>query len=111
MLIVDNATLTANSQEAHQPLVFFRFTEACTELTPTISMKNTYIMGQDVNTTSTITIGDHNLAVVDKFINFCYTIFSKLSLDVELNLRTNKAATVMARLSKSVGKCWHSTIK
>lgn len=59
-------------------------------------------MGQDVNITPTITIGDHSLEVVDKFTYLGSTISSNLSLGAELNARIDKAATAMAHLAKRV---------
>ena len=101
MLFADDAALTAHTEAALQRLIT-RFAEACTEFGLTISLKKTNIMGQDVSTTPTITIGDHILEVVDKFTYLGSTVSSNLSLDAELNARIGKAATAMARLAKRV---------
>ena len=106
VLFADDAALTSHSEEALQRLIS-RFADACKEFSLTISLKKTNIMGQDVITTPTITIGDHTLEVVEKFTYLGSTISSNLSLDAELNVRIGKAATAMARLAKRV---WDNTM-
>ncbi|KAK4318168.1 hypothetical protein Pmani_010810 [Petrolisthes manimaculis] len=101
MLFADYAALTAHTEEALQRLVN-SFAQACEEFGLTISLKKTDIMGQDVNSTPSISIGDHTLEVVTKFTYLGSTISSNLSLDVELNTRIGKAATAMARLASRV---------
>ncbi|GFR86704.1 hypothetical protein ElyMa_006059900 [Elysia marginata] len=73
----------------------------------TISLKKTYIIGQHVGTTPTITTDEQILEVVDKSAYLGSTISNNLSLDVELNVRKGKASTTMARLSKRV---WDDTM-
>ncbi|KAK4320191.1 hypothetical protein Pmani_008954 [Petrolisthes manimaculis] len=101
MLFADDAALTAHTEEALQRLVN-SFAQACEEFGLTISLKKTDIMGQDVNSTPSISIGDHTLEVVTKFTYLGSTISSNLSLDVELNTRIGKAATAMAHLASRV---------
>ena len=54
------------------------------------------------DTTSTITIGEQILEVVDKVTYLGSTISNNLSLDAELNVRIDKASTIMVRLLKRV---------
>ena len=84
-----------------------RFTDTCREFSLTISLKKANIMGQHVDTTPTITIEEQILEVVDKFTYLGSTIFNNLFLDAELNVRTGKASTTMAHLSKRV---WENTM-
>ncbi len=65
-------------------------------------------MGQDVSTTPAISIGDHNLDLVEKFTYLGYNISNNPSLDVELNLRIGRGGTAMARLVKRV---WDNTMR
>lgn len=92
MLFVDDATLTAHTKGALQRLISC-FPSASREFGLTISLKKTSIMGQDVNSTPSISIGDY------------------LSLNTELNTRIGKAATTMARLAKRVWDNSMLTIK
>lgn len=90
----DAAALTAHTEAALQQLITL-FAEACTEFGLTISLKKTNIMAQDVDTTPTITIGDHTLEVVDKFTYLGSTIYNNLSLDLELNMRIGVRSTLL----------------
>jgi len=101
MLFADDAALTAHSEEALQRLINC-FAHACREFGLTISLKKTNILGQDVSSTPSITIGDYTLEVVEDFTYLGSTIASNLSLDAELNKRIGKAATATARLAKRV---------
>ncbi|XP_076470843.1 protein unc-93 homolog A-like [Babylonia areolata] len=65
-------------------------------------LKKTNIIGQDVSSSPSISNGDFTLEVVEDFTYRSSTISSNLSLDAELNKRTSKAATAMARLAKRV---------
>jgi len=65
LLFADDAALAAHTGTALQRLIT-RFAEPCREFGLTISLKKTNIMGQDVSTTPTITIGDRTLDVVDR---------------------------------------------
>ncbi|XP_063600740.1 uncharacterized protein LOC134776919 [Penaeus indicus] len=73
----------------------------------TISLKKTQVMGQDVSSAPSISIGDHTLEVGGEVHLSRATISSNLSLDAELNTRIGKAATAMARLTKRV---WDNTM-
>ena len=101
MLFADDAGLAAHTEEALQRLID-RFADACCEFGLTISLKKTQVMGQDVSSAPSITIGDHTLEVVDKFTYLGSTIASNLSLDAELDARIGKASSAMARLAKRV---------
>ena len=62
-------------------------------------------MAQDVEIPPSIYIDGANLSVLDNFKYLGSTISSNLSLDIEINARIWKAATVMAKLNKRV---WHN---
>ena len=57
---------------------------------------------QDAEIPPSIYIDGFNLSVVDTFKYLGSTISSNLSLDVNINARIGKAATVMAKLNKRV---------
>ena len=57
---------------------------------------------QDAKLLPSVYIDGSNLCVVDNFKYLGSTISSNLSLDVEINACIGKAATVMAKLNKSV---------
>ena len=59
-------------------------------------------MAQDAEIPLSIYIDGSNLSVVDNLKYLGTTISSNLSLDVEINARIGKAATVMAKLNKRV---------
>ena len=106
LLFADDAGLVAHTEAALQRLIDC-FAAACTEFGLTISLKKTQVLGQDVSSAPSISIGNHTLEVVDKFTYLGSTISSNLSLDAELNTRIGKAMTVMARLAKRV---WDNTM-
>ena len=101
MLFADDAALTAHAEEALQRLVSC-LAHACQEFGLTISLKKTNILGQDVSSAPSITIGSYTLEVVENFTYLGSTISSNLSLDAELNKRIGKAAMALARLGKGV---------
>ena len=59
-------------------------------------------MAQDAEILPSIYNDGSNLSVVHNFKYLGSTISSNLSLDVEINARIGKAATVMAKLNKRV---------
>ena len=65
MLFVDEASLTAHTEDALQLLISCF---ACKELGPTVILKKTNILGQDVSSMPSISIGDCTLEVVENFI-------------------------------------------
>ena len=101
MLFADDAALTAHTEAALQELINC-FAHACTEFGLMISIKKTNILGQDVSSAPSISIGDNTLEVVESFTYLGSTISGNLSLDTELNSRIGKASAAMARLSKRV---------
>ena len=72
------------------------------EFSLTISVKKTNIMGQDLSSIPSISIGDYILEVVEDFSYLGSTISGKISLDAKLNTWIGKAATAMAHLAKRV---------
>ena len=79
-----------------------RFSKACKEFALTISIKITEVIAQDAEISPSFYIDGSNLSMVDNFKYLGSTIFNNLSLDVEINARIGKAATVMAKLNKRV---------
>ena len=59
-------------------------------------------MGQGVDSPPSITISMEELEVVHDFVYLGSTISDTLSLDVELDKRIGKAATMFSRLTKRV---------
>ena len=59
-------------------------------------------MAQDAEIPPSVYIDGSNLSVVDNIKYLGSTISSNLSLDLEINARIWKAATVMAKLNKRV---------
>ena len=88
MLFADDYALTAHTEGALQRLIS-SFANACSEFGLTISLKKTNILGQDVSSICSISIGDYTLEVVEDFIYPGSNISSNLSLDTELNMQTN----------------------
>ena len=67
MLFVDEASLTAHTEDALQLLISW-FAHACKEFGLTVILKETNILGQDVSSMPSISIGDCTLEVVENFI-------------------------------------------
>ena len=67
MLFVDEASLTAHTEDALQLLISC-FAHACKEFGSTVILKKTNILGQDVSSMPSIAIGDYTLEVVENFI-------------------------------------------
>ena len=65
------------------------------------------ILGQDVSSAPSISIGDCTLDVVEYFTYLGSSISSNFSLDTELNMRIGKASAAMTRLTKRV---WENTV-
>ena len=51
-----------------------------------ISLKKTTVIGQNTPAPPTISIGNYNLEVVEKFCYLGSTVYSIVSLDAELNI-------------------------
>ena len=67
MLFVDEASLTAHTEDVIQ-LPISCFAHACKEFGPTVILKKTNILGQDVSSMPSISIGDCTPEVVENFI-------------------------------------------
>ena len=106
MLFADDAAIKAQTGAALQELINC-FAQACSQFGLTISIKKTNILGQDVSSAPSISIGDCTLDVVEDFTYLGSNISSNLSLDTELNMRIGKASAAMARLTKRV---WENTM-
>ena len=59
-------------------------------------------MGQDVDSLPSISISDYELDAVCDFVYLGSTISDSLALDMEINKRIGKTATIMSRLTKRV---------
>ena len=101
LLFVDDAALTTHKEEELQQLIN-QFSHTCKEFGLTISIRKTEVMGQDVPSPPSITIDNQVLEVADHFTYLGSIISSNLSLDSEIDKHIAKAASVMARLSKTV---------
>ena len=86
------------------------FSKACKEFSLTINKEKTEVMAQDAEIPPSIYVEGSKLSVVDNFKYLGSTISSNLSLDVEMNARIGKAATVMTKLNKRVWQNIHLTM-
>ena len=98
MLFEDDAAVTTHTQHELQALMD-RFSQACKDFGPTISLKKTNALGQDTMELPAITIDDYELDVVEQFTYLGSTITDNLSLDTEIHKMIGKAATTLARLT------------
>ena len=110
MLFADDVAITAYTEIALQELINC-FAHACSQFGLTISIKKTNILGQDVSSAPSISIGDCTLDVVEYCTYLGSNISSNLSLDTELNMRIGKASAALARLTKRVCENTMLTIK
>ena len=92
-IFADVTAIVAHSAEDLQQLMN-RFSKACQDFGLTISLKKTQVMGQGVDSPPSITISMQELEVVHDFVYFGSTISDTPSLDVELDKRIGKAATM-----------------
>ena len=72
-----------------------RFSQACKDFGLTISLKETNVLSQDLDTSQTITIDDYQLKVIHQFTYLGSTISDSLFLDAEINKHIGKAATTL----------------
>lgn len=79
MLLADMSALPAHSEEELQRLINF-FAHACNVFGFTIRLNKNNIIGQDMSSTSSISIDDFILQVVEDFSYFCSTISSNAEL-------------------------------
>ena len=70
-----------------------RFSQACIDLGLTISLKNTNVLGQDVDISPVITIDNYELNVVHQF-TFLSSTISDLSTCVWENLKLTVATKI-----------------
>ena len=103
LLFADDAAVTSHTEQDLQCLTD-RLSQVCKDFGLTICLKNTNVMGQDVDTPPVITIDNYKLDVVHKFTYLGSTISDNLSLDAEINRRIGKAATTICRLTTRVWK-------
>ena len=67
MLFAEIAAVTTHTKEQLQS-VMDHFSHACQDFNPTISLKKTKVMGQDVEELPAITINNYELEVVHQFV-------------------------------------------
>ena len=101
MLFADDAAVTSHSEQQLQCLMD-RFSQACKDFGLTISLKKTNVLGQNVDTPPVITIDSYELDVVHQFTYLGSTISDNLFLDVEINQRIGKTATILGRRTTRV---------
>ena len=102
MLFADDAALVSHTEEGLQRLID-QLAQACTEF----DLKNTNVMSQEISEAPAIHIIGHTLEVVQRFTYLRSTIASYISLNVEINKRIGKTASVRRRLSK---RMWENNI-
>ncbi|XP_069171494.1 uncharacterized protein [Procambarus clarkii] len=100
-LFADDAAITTHTVEGLQQQ-FNRFAAACSTFGPTISLKKTQVMGQDVNELPCINIADYVMEAIHEFVYLGSTISDTLSLDAKLNRLIGTTAATLARLIKRV---------
>ena len=101
MLFADDAAVATHTQEELQSLIDC-FSQACKDFGLIISLKKTYVLGQDTEAPPVITIDDYELDAVCQFTYLGSTITDNLSLDAEIDKRIGKAAATLARLTARV---------
>ena len=104
------STAKGNTESALQRLIS-SFAYACSVFGLTISLKKTNVLGQDVSSTPSISIGDYTLEVVEDFTYLGSTISINLSLDTGLKnglVKQQKRWHIRERGSGTT-PCWPST--
>ncbi|KAI8494032.1 hypothetical protein Bbelb_283790 [Branchiostoma belcheri] len=101
LLFADDAALASHSEQGLQRLPDC-FSSACHEFSLTISIKKTVVMVQNAPCPPLITVNDSSLAVVDRFTYLGSTATHNLSLDIGINTRIGRAASVMSKLKHRV---------
>ena len=79
MLLADKSALPAHSEEELQRLIDL-FAHVYSVFGFTIRLNKNNIMGQEMSNTSSISIGDFTLQVVEDFLYFCSTTSSNAEL-------------------------------
>ena len=100
-LFADDAALVAHSYVDLQNLLD-DFSNACDDFGLTISLQKTKIMTQGTDASSSLSIKDYALEVVNSFTYLGSTITRTTSLDSEIGKRIGYAATNMSKLSQRV---------
>ena len=100
-LFADDAALVAHSDDDLQNLLD-DFSNACDDFGLTISLQKTKIMTQGTDASSSLSIKDYALEVVNSFTYLGSTITRTTSLDSEIGKRIGYAATNMSKLSQRV---------
>ena len=98
MLFAEDAAVATHTQEELQSLMDC-FSQACENFGLTISLEKTNVLGQDTEAPPVITIDDYELEVVCYFTYLGSNITDNLSLEVEIDKRSGKAASTLARLT------------
>ena len=99
-LFTNDAAVVAHSAEDFQQQLMNRSIKACQDFGLTINLKKTQVMGQGMDSPPSITISTWELEVDHDFVYLGSTISVTNSLDVELDKRIGKAATMFSRLTK-----------
>ena len=89
MLFADDSAVTTHTQQELQALMD-RFSQASKDFGLTISLKKTNVLGQDTMELPAITIDYYELDVVEQFTYLGSTITDNLSLDTEIDKRTER---------------------
>ena len=100
-MFADDAAVKTHTQKELQALMD-RVSPAYKEFGLTISLKKTNVLGHDTMELPAIIIDDYELDVVEQFTYLGSIITDNLSLDTEIDKRTGKAATTLARLTSRV---------
>ena len=100
-LFADDVALVAHSDDDLQNLLD-DFSNACDDFGLTISLQKTKIMTQGTDVSSSLSIKDYALEMVNSFIYLGSTITRTTSLDSEIGKRIGYDATNMSKLSQRV---------
>ena len=101
MLFAEDAAIATQPQQELQ-LPMNRFSQACKDFGPIISLKKTNVMGQDMLSPPAITINNFELDSIHQFTCLGSTLTDDFYLDTEIDKRVEKAATTPARLTSHV---------
>ena len=100
-LFADDAALVAHSDDDLQNLLN-GFSNACDDFGLTISLQKTKIMTQGTDASSSLSIKDYALEMVNSFIYLGSTVTRTTSFDTEIGKRIGHATTNMSKLSQRV---------
>lgn len=88
-----------------------KFSHACDLFSMSISAKKTVILGQGCAEKPVILLNGTPLSVVDRFCYLGSTVTSNLSLNVEIDTRIGKAATMFGKLRARVWNNNHLSVR